>query len=69
MTCRNGTCHKPGREYRYALGHRTTVLCDDCLDALAAIGMTLTPTGEDPRPVWLRRGVRGRDETGRVVAA
>jgi len=69
MSCRNGACHKPGREYRYALGRRTTVLCDDCHAALTAIGMALTATTPDPRPEWLRRGVRGRDETGRVVAA
>lgn len=68
MTCRNGSCHKPGREYRYALGRRLTVLCDECHASLSAIGMLLTATEPDTRPTWIRRGVLARDESGRPAA-
>lgn len=68
MTCRNGVCHNPGREYAYYLNRRRTVLCDACYAALSAIGMSLTAIEPDTRPAWLRRGFNGRDETGRVAA-
>ena len=66
--CRNGTCHKPGRSYRYALGRRETVVCDSCLVALQAIGLFFTPIGEDDRPMWVRRSL-SRDESNVGVAA
>ena len=70
MMCKNGPCRNSGRVYAYALGSRRTVLCDDCLAALNAIGMAfrLIEDVRDERPVWLRRGHLGRDETGRLVA-
>lgn len=43
MTCRNADCGRPARPYAYALGQRTTDLCDACAASLIAIGMSLTP--------------------------
>ena len=67
-TCRNGVCHKPGREYAYALGRKRTHLCDDCHRSLTGIGMSLTAIEPDTRPEWIRRGIEARETTGLVAA-
>lgn len=68
MMCSQAKCERPGRRFGYALGRRETILCDQCADQLIAMGMMLRPIEEAPRkPEWLSH-LRGRDETGRLVA-
>ncbi len=77
--CRNGDCSEPGRPYAYALGSRTTDLCDGCAASLTALGMALAPVErriiDEPATVERRRFVApwrrhlpARDESGVVMA-
>jgi hypothetical protein len=70
MICRNGDCDRPGRQYAYALGHRTTALCDACLASLTAMGMVFrlieAPAAAKPR--WLANLTAREDASWRGAA-
>lgn len=81
LVCRGHASTHDGRvpsPYYTGYGPARTVatLCTGCLAGLTAIGMDWRPErradparpDRTPRPAWLAR-LRGRDETGRVLAS